>query len=253
MAGLTIDLVNSPRPLIAITTTTGFEAGALIPNYPRTNVASDYVDLVLAAGGTPVLLPIFDPTGHEQVIAEQLAGVDAVIFTGGQDIDPARYGADPAPELGATSTLRDEWDFTALALAREVGLPVLGICRGSQLINVALGGTLVQDLPTGRPSEVAHWQPLPNDRPSHAVQVAHDGLLAQLGRDEFAVTSFHHQGVDRLGEGLRLEATAPDGLVEAFSAEDGPWLLGVQWHPEMSFRNDPPALELAGLLIEQAR
>ena len=245
--------MTASRPLIAITTSTGAETDGPIPNYPRLHVAQDYVAAVVRAGGTPVLLPVLQSADREQLLAEQLAGVDGVIFTGGQDIDPARYGAAPDPQLGEISPERDDWDLAALAAARRVGLPVLGICRGSQLINVAMGGSLVQDLPTGRPSQVAHWQPLPNDRPTHGVQVAPGGILAGLGRPEFEVVSFHHQGVDRLGEGLRVEAVAPDGLVEAFSAESGPWLLGVQWHPEMSFRQDPIAVDLISLLIDQAR
>ncbi len=238
-------------PRIAISTTTGQELSGPLPGLPRTNVSTDYVDAVLAAGGVPVMLPLFDPERYP-IVDDQLEGVDALVLTGGQDIDPSRYGQERRPECGESLPVRDAYDLRLLEAARSRGIPVLAICRGFQLVNVAGGGTLVQDLPTDRPSEVAHWQSGAPDQPTHTVSVTPGGLLAQaVGEVDLAVVSYHHQGVDQLGRGLVVEATAPDGLVEAVRAEQG-WLLAVQWHPEMSHRHDRRGLALFELLVSAA-
>ena len=203
-----------------------------------------YADSVAAAGGIPVLLPPLPG------IEDALGRLDGLILAGGGDIDPARYHAEPAPE---TSSVREERDVAELALfaaARSRRLPVLGICRGLQVINVALGGTLHQHLP----DVVGHdgHAPVPGGFADHAVRVAPGSRLSQiLGRDEAGTPTHHHQAVDQLGRGLIPTAWAQDGIIEAFELEgagDGWFMVAVQWHPEAG---DDPSLFRA--LIAAAR
>lgn len=197
----------------------------------RTGVNAAYVRSVLLAGGVPVILsPVLGPS----FAARALDGMDGLVLTGGEDIDPAWYGAQPSPHLYPPSRERDLFELALLAVARQRELPVLGICRGIQLVNVGLGGTLVQDLPSERPGPVAHDPGSARDARSHAVRLQEGSrAAAALGGTGLTVNSFHHQAVDRLADGLRATGWSEDGVIEAVeSPPDAPWLLAVQWHPE---------------------
>jgi putative glutamine amidotransferase len=197
----------------------------------RTGVNAAYVRSVLAAGGVPVILsPLLGPS----FAARSLDGVDGLLLTGGEDIHPAWYGAEPSPHLYPPSRERDLFELALFAAARQRELPILGICRGIQLVNVALGGTLIQDLPSERPGPVSHDPGSARDARTHAVRLQEGSRAAQaLGAAELAVNSFHHQAVDRLANGLVATGWSEDGLIEAAeSPADSPWLLAVQWHPE---------------------
>jgi putative glutamine amidotransferase len=202
-----------------------------------------YADRVSAAGGIPVLLP---PVPD---VADALAQLDGLMLSGGGDIDPARYGAEPAPETASVREERDTAEFELFAAALSLRLPVLGICRGMQVINVARGGSLHQHLP----AVVGHdgHAPVPGAFGAHAVRVAAGSRLAGiLGRDAADVPTHHHQAVDRLGQGLTATAWTEDGIVEAveLDAAESPFVLAVQWHPE---GGDDPSLFRA--LIAAAR
>lgn len=197
----------------------------------RTGVNGAYVRSVLAAGGVPLLLsPLLGPS----YAVRALDGVDGVVLTGGEDIHPALYGAAPSPHLYPPSRDRDLFELALFATARQRELPVLGICRGIQLVNVGLGGTLFQDLPSERPSPVAHDPGSARDARSHAIELMPGSrAAAALGGTALTVNSFHHQAVDRLADGLLASGWSSDGLIEALeSPADAPWLLAVQWHPE---------------------
>jgi putative glutamine amidotransferase len=218
----------------------------------RIGVNAAYVDSVAAAGAIPLVLP---PTIAPEHALDALEGVDALLLSGGEDIDPAWYGMDPVAQLGAVDPARDWLEFALFAAARERGLPVLGICRGLQLVNVAMGGVLWQDLPSERPSAVQHDRADARDVRSHAVVITTGTRTADaLGASELAVNSFHHQGVRTLAPGLVTTAQAADGLVEAFEGGGGAWLLAVQWHPE-EMHADPHAPDrgLFAALAEAAR
>jgi putative glutamine amidotransferase len=218
----------------------------------RTGVNAAYVDSVAAAGAIPVILPPAIPPEHA---AHALEGIDGVLLSGGEDIDPVWYCMDPVAQLGAVDPARDRFEFALFAAARERGLPVLGICRGLQLVNVAMGGVLWQDLPSERPSAVQHDRPDARDARTHDVALATGTRTASaLGSSELAVNSFHHQGVRTLADGLVATAHAPDGLVEAFEGAEGAWLVAVQWHPE-EMHADPQAPDrgLFVALVEAAR
>ncbi|MGE5092485.1 MAG: gamma-glutamyl-gamma-aminobutyrate hydrolase family protein [Bacillota bacterium] len=197
----------------------------------RTGVNSAYVESVLRAGGVPVIL---SPLIGAARAAAAVEGVDGLLLTGGEDVDPSLYGATPSPRLGTVDRSRDLFELAALKAARERLMPVLGICRGIQLINVAFEGTLWQDLPSERAQGVDHNPKTPRDVQSHGIRVAAGSrAAAALGRTEFEANSIHHQAVRELGTGLVATAWASDGLIEAVEGPaEGSWLLAVQWHPE---------------------
>ncbi|OXY96253.1 gamma-glutamyl-gamma-aminobutyrate hydrolase family protein [Streptomyces diastatochromogenes] len=210
------------RPLIGVSTY--LEAGtrwgvweldaALVPaGYPR---------LVQRAGGLTAMLP---PDAPERA-ADAVERLDGLVIAGGPDVDPSRYGAERSPRTGPPAPERDAWELALIEAALAAGVPVLGICRGMQLLNVALGGTLVQHM-DGHAEVVGVFG-------SHPVKPVPGTLYAGIVPEETSVPTYHHQAVERLGTGLVPSAHAEDGTVEAIElpSSEG-WVLGVQWHPEM--------------------
>lgn len=204
----------------------------------RTFLNEPYVVAVRDAGGLPLVIT---PAHQGESLRELSELLDGLLLTGGEDVDPARY-REPVRHPSVESVPeRDAVEFTLLDWARADALPVFAICRGIQVLNVALGGSLYQDLPSERGTEVRHDQskaepPVPRLQPSHAVTVRPGSFLGDLvGEDGLPVNSMHHQGIKALAPGLVPVAHAPDGLVEAVEASDPaswPFLVGVQWHPE---------------------
>lgn len=197
---------------------------------PYTMLGAQYMWAVERAGGVP--LPLSPALGAESL--RRLVGmIDGLVLSGGEDVHPARYGEEPHPALGSVSPERDAMETAALAGALERDLPVLAICRGLQLLNVAWGGTLFQDLPAQRPGPLEHRQRAEPERSWHTVTVAPGSRLHTVaGAAELPVNSFHHQGIRRLAAGLREVAWSEDGLIEGVEAEGEGWVVGVQWHPE---------------------
>ena len=197
----------------------------------RQGVNSAYVLSVLETGAIPLILP---PAIGAARAMSALDGADALLLTGGEDLDPSWYGAPASPALGEVDRDRDLFELALFAAARQRGMPILGICRGLQLINVALGGTLWQHLPDERPSSIRHDRSDARHRRTHAVSIEADSRAAAvLGRTTMEVNSFHHQAIRDVAPPLRPTAWAEDGLVEAVEGASGEsWLLAVQWHPE---------------------
>ena len=189
-----------------------------------------YLRAVEMAGGLPVVLPPLAPERVAPLVA-QLAGV---CLSGGPDLAPAGYGAEPHSELGPTEPGLDQFEVAIVREADRRGLPVLGICRGQQALNVARGGTLHQHLPDVTDGSIDHRQTEPGHVSTHGVRIVPGSRLAGiLGATETAVNSFHHQAIERLGDGLTCVGTAPDGTIEAIEGEDPDrFVLGVQWHAE---------------------
>src|SRR5690348_14424470 len=187
-----------------------------------------YLDAVAAAGGIPVILAPL-PAGRLESIIDRL---DGVCLSGGPDIEPACYGAEPHQELGPTEPEVDLFELGLVRAARRRGLPILAICRGMQVLNVARGGTLNQHVPE-LGGGIQHRQTRPASQPAHPVTVATGSRLARMVRSErIDVNSFHHQAIDRLGAGLQAVAWAEDGLIVAVEAPGDAFTVGVQWHAE---------------------
>jgi gamma-glutamyl-gamma-aminobutyrate hydrolase PuuD len=189
-----------------------------------------YVEMVASAGGLPVLLPPIVP-GDARVAADAaVAGVDGLVLTGGADVDPGHYGAEAHLETDPPSVDRDGWELALLAAALDADLPVLAVCRGAQLLNVARGGTLHQHLP----EVLGHddHRPVPGTYGRVHVQVDGGTRLAAIVGDSPEVHCHHHQAIDRLGDGLAVCARADDGTIEGVELTGGRFALGVQWHPE---------------------
>lgn len=241
------------RPFIAVTTTSysGTEYRT-----PQILLGSPYVEAVQRVNATPLLLT---PAHGQASLAELLDMADGLMLTGGEDVDPSRYGQRPHPKLENVNPARDEMEFNALRRALELRMPVFAICRGFQVLNVYFGGTLFQDLPSEKPRGVIHEQPAPINERWHGARVEPGSRVEKLFHArEFQINSFHHQGVDRLGEGLHPVAWADDGLIEAAEALDYPWVVGVQWHPERGEVELPadhshPDIRLFAAFADEAR
>jgi putative glutamine amidotransferase len=214
------------RPLIGITTYAEPQVSWGSWSVPSAVVPLSYVHVVERAGGRPLLVP---PV--EDGVEETLDALDGIIFSGGNDLDPEAYGAEPHPETRGTVPDRDRAELALLTAALQRDMPVLAVCRGSQVLNVARGGDIVQHLPEVVGTE-AHRE-TPGVFSDHGVRLAPESRLAQLlGGDRAAVKSHHHQGYGRVGDGLREAAWADDGTVEALEDPSKRFAVGVLWHPE---------------------
>ena len=195
-----------------------------------------YMNGILQAGGVPVMLPL---TCEAVALDEIAQSYDGFLFPGGQDVTPALYGQKRGENCGETCESLDEMSKELFERISRTDKPILGICRGLQLLNVLLGGTLYQDLPTEHPSEVEHHMRPPYDAVTHSVEVAQDSPLhALLGRTSLGVNSYHHQAVQDLSPQLRAMARSEDGLVEAAWMPGRKFLWAFQWHPEFSYKTD---------------
>ncbi len=200
-------------------------------------------EAIEVAGGLPILLPMVE---DDSTIDSFIELCDGFFFTGGFDISPERYGEQIKPTCGEIELKRDELEFRALDKIIKTGKPILGVCRGMQLINAYLGGTLYQDIPTERPSEINHRQPR-EDRYviTHDILVEDNTPLKEIVKvDRIKGNTFHHQCIKTLGEGLKLSATADDGIVEGYFHATHPYLVGYQWHPERLVKLDDNNLKI---------
>jgi len=210
------------------------------------SINTSYVEAVVAAGGLPVVLPVLDPS----LAGAMLDGLDGLLLSGGGDISPARYGEEPVPEVYGVDERRDAFELALVEAALERNLPVLGVCRGHQVLNVALGGRLIQHV--GLLSPVNHQERERYGEIIHAVVLEPDSLVASvLEATEVGVNTLHHQAVAEPGRGLRVVArSAEDGLIEAVEHEDHR-MIGVQWHPEL-LRPRADQRRLFAWLVDQA-
>ena len=211
-----------------------------------------YVDAVLWAGGLPLLIP---SVGESEIIREYVGRVHGVLLPGSPtDIDPARYGAVAHPGLGRLYAERDATDFAILDFVQGSNRPVLGICFGTQSINVHRGGSLVQDIPSLVAKHVSHDEDDEKPPARHMVRIAENSMIARLaGRSEVEVNSYHHQSVQNPGRDLRPVAFASDGVIEAVEDTTGRFVVGVQWHPERGWKDDPLSQAIFLSFIEHAR
>lgn len=205
-----------------------------------------YPSAVVRADAIPLLLPVLDGADAEEVVS----GLDGLLLSGGGDMAAWCYGSDAVPETYGVDTERDAWELALVHEAQAIGLPILGICRGAQVLNVAAGGTLIQHLPAF--TAEAHRVCARDSEEVHSVRVEPSSMLFEVtGRLELGVNSLHHQAVGRVGAGLRPVAWSPDGIIEAIESDEGCPVLAVQWHPELLVQH-PGHPELFGWLAREA-
>jgi putative glutamine amidotransferase len=220
------------RPVIGVTLGDGDR-----PGYH--SMRADYVRSVERSGASAVVLPTLGPEHAEDLLER----VDGLLLSGGVDVDPALYGRPRHPKLGRVDRARDDFELALTRHALRRDLPVLAICRGQQVLNVAAGGTLVQDIPSELAGALRHEAAGRRTRRSHAVEVAAGSTLASiLGKGPLRVNSFHHQAIDRLGDGLTVTGRSEDGVIEAVEMRERAFVVAVQWHPE-SFWNEADSFQ----------
>ncbi len=227
-------------PLIGISTSLDTRAGNGVC---RAALPTTYTRAIQMSGGLPVLIPPSMPADRHPLLRERL---DGLVLSGGADIDPSHFNGEPHPRVYDVDPTRDELELGLSRLAAETGWPILGICRGAQVLNVALGGSLYTDLADQLPGALRHdWYPgFPHTHLAHTIHVENgSSLAATLGGMEVWVNSLHHQGIHSLATGLRPLARAADSLIEAVELPGHPFFLGVQWHPE-SLVESPDMLNL---------
>jgi putative glutamine amidotransferase len=218
-------------------------------------LGEDYTDGIMMAGGIPFALPNLVIAGEDGgMFFEDLAdAIDGLLLTGGEDVDPQLFGEEPRHGLGEISPVRDRFETALLLAMMRRDKPVFGICRGIQLMNAALGGTLYQDLGREWKSTLQHSQRAPRDHLAHAVTISPDSNLQRIfGSDRVSVNTFHHQAIHVLAPGFVATAVSSDGLIEAFELVGRPHIFGVQWHPENLWRKHPLHRRLFTAFVDSA-
>jgi putative glutamine amidotransferase len=243
------------RPLIGVSSSELREAKTTRPldqGEPRQHeiaLGLTYPEAVDHAGGLPVILPPIEPEGVRSLVG-RLSGL---MLSGGPDLHPSAYGASVNSHLGPTEPELDHFELALVREADALGMPILAVCRGLQALNVVRGGTLHQHLPDVVDGSIEHRQQAPGERPTHWISLQRGSALAKtLGRTRAKVNSFHHQAIDRLGEGLQPTAWAADGTIEGIEDPAGSYVLGVQWHAE-ALAHRPEQAGLFGSFITACR
>ncbi len=239
------------KPLIGLTCSVNEDES-------RQSVSLKFTNAILAAGAIPVMIPI---TADEAALSQLLDALDGVIFSGGGDIDPAQFGEYPLSRSGEISPMRDAHELLLARMALERGnLPMMGVCRGMQMLNVALGGTLYQDLDTlwtqqpGKSPLLCHRQRARGEYASHPIDVVPGTMLADVyPKGTVQVNSFHHQAVKEPGPGVVVSAWSPDGVAEAIELPSHPCLMGLQWHPESMAHRDESARAIFSFFADKCR
>jgi putative glutamine amidotransferase len=223
-------------PVVAVTASIREEEQ---PRRVRLNAA--YLTALENAGLVPLVVPpLADPHAADRI----LAGVDGLVLTGGEDVAPDYFGEERHPALGTVNKVRDATEIALISAARRLRMPVLAICRGIQVLNVECGGSLIQDIAAQRPDALAHNGDGARHETVHSVTIEQDSILAlATGATRLDVNSLHHQAIDRLGDDLRVTASAPDGIIEGVESSDDWWVLAVQWHPEEMDQGAQPDAE----------
>lgn len=205
----------------------------------RVRLTAAYVTALESAGLIPLIVP---PLSSERAAAAVLDCVSGLVLTGGEDVDPARYGEKRHEKVRSVNAARDATEAALVEAAKARGMPVLAICRGIQILNVALGGTLVQDISSQCDTDIAHDEDRPRDSRSHEISIEPGSLIAgAIGTERCTVNSFHHQSVKDVADGMRVSARSPDGIIEGIESTDKDWwVLAVQWHPEEMTNSPEP-------------
>ncbi|MDL2280888.1 gamma-glutamyl-gamma-aminobutyrate hydrolase family protein [Selenomonadales bacterium OttesenSCG-928-I06] len=237
-------------PIIGMTASPGVVKEGIHIGYSIQFLYDSYISSVEQAGGTPLILPTIKPL---KMIKQYASAIDGLILTGGGDINPILFGEEPIPELGEVEYDRDIFEIELVRLVLAKKKPVLAICRGVQILNVACGGTLYQDL---NPTEfrVQHKQKTTGDFASHTVYIKNNTILQEIFGEKVATNSFHHQGIKDVANGFKVAARSEDGVVEAIEYLDKDnFVVGVQWHPERMTEKHDNMLSLFKKFVEAVK
>lgn len=240
----------SKRAIIGISSSIIVDNSGSFAGYKRAYVNKDYVDAVIRAGGVPLIIPF---STDKEVIISQAQLIDGLILSGGHDISPYNYGQEPSQKIGETFPERDTYEIILLEESKKRNIPILGICRGFQLINVAAGGTLYQDLSLIPGNILKHNQVSNPTLKTHKVEIKENSFISSIFGKETMVNSFHHQVIDKVANDFIVVAKASDGVVEAIEHKTYKFLVAVQWHPEMLAVNCEKARELFSKFVEEAK
>lgn len=213
-------------------------------------ITASYINGIIDAGGMPIGIPV---SGDISRCGAYIDLIDGLLVPGGEDVSPRLYGEDPVPQVKCSSYDKDVFEYELIRLAVQKKMPIFGVCRGHQIINTALGGTLIQDIPSQTDSRVCHVQADEHRTElTHSVRCQPGSLLCGLLGESIHVNSFHHQAVKEIAPGLRATAWASDGIIEGMESEDGN-IWTVQWHPESLYRRYPVFQKLFTHLTEKAK
>lgn len=208
----------------------------------------EYIQSVVDAGATPIIIPI---TTNSLVIDSQIDIIDGLILTGGYDVNPLRYGEEPKDKLGAVCNERDEFEFNLLKKATDKKIPILGICRGHQIINVFNGGSLYQDISYIKDSHIKHIQSCEPNQLSHSISISKDTDLYKILGDDVLVNSYHHLAIKDIAPNFKIAAISKDGIIEAIESTTDEFIMGVQWHPELLTKKHKKMLDLFKFFIKK--
>lgn len=216
--------------------------------YPQTFISTAYTNSVLRSGATPLIIPVCN---DDSAIKKMVSCFDGIILSGGQDIHPALFAEEPHKNIGAIVDARDALDFKIIKYASEMKKPVLGICRGLQVINVFFGGSLYQDIHSQTKSEVQHQQKARADLATHSINIKSNSFLHNIFGDKTLVNSFHHQSIKDTANDFEITAVSPnDDIVEAIEYKGDSFIVGLQWHPEQLSEKDTKMQEIFNSFIK---
>ena len=239
------------KPIIGIAGSVLIDQSGAWPGYRRSYVNEDYVISVLKNGGVPFILPV---QPDNEIINAQIEQIDGLILSGGHDVVPQNYNEEPQQKLEDCSPERDQFDFDLIKAATQKGIPILGICRGMQIINTYYGGSLYQDLSYRNEPTFRHMQGHSPSQVTHQITIEKNSKLASIiSESQMMVNSFHHQVVKDVAKNFKIAARANDGVIEAIEPNDKSFILGIQWHPEMLHESKPEMNEkIFGSFIKNA-
>ena len=242
------------RPIIALTGDSMVAPSPVI-NLNYADMAPNMIkNAIVKVGGAPLILPYPEDDAVSEALAQQYVSVfDGLVLPGGPDVDPTFYHEEPIQAMGRATYQKDRFEIALIKATLEAKKPIFAICRGIQILNVALGGTLYQDLPSQNPKvTIRHSQAAPGQWPTHHVAITPGSHLASLMGTSSYVNSRHHQAVKEVAPDLKVTAQAPDGVVEAVESKDSDLILGVQWHPENMWPSFPDQLPLFSDIVKRA-
>ena len=236
-------------PIIGISGSIMKDSGGMFPGYKRAYVNDDYIQAVLNAGGIPIILPMVDDAER---IKEIVGRIDGLLLSGGHDVNPLLYKEEPDVKTTEIYPQRDTYDFELIKCATEKQIPIMGVCRGMQIMNTYFGGSNYQDNCYKDGAYIKHWQGHSPDLATHTIEVEENTKLSMIIGEQLLVNSFHHQSVKKVAEGFLAAARAKDGIIEAIEKNGEHWCIGLQFHPEMMAGNNAAMKNLFKKFVEES-